>query len=324
MQRTQTVKISYYFLLFVLFAVAFMKLATPLLTVFFSFLLLKHLKVTKHSWLPVLMFLVIVAAVFYSFVFFIRESITILPRVAETAIPALVEYCRRWNVDLPFSDVGSLKAAAVNAVKDELEYFAKFAEVATKEFVFLIIGIVVAISIFLNRKVDLNEGNYAVPNNLYTLICDQIAARFGSLFASFETVMGAQLIISMINTVFTAIFVIAVGIPYSKLVIILTFAVGLLPIVGNLISNSIICGIALTKSPELATLALAYLVILHKLEYFLNSKIIGGRIKNPMWLTLLGLLIGERFMGISGMILAPVILHFVKTECSQISVDLNK
>lgn len=43
--------------------------------------------------------------------------------------------------------------------------------------------------------------------------------------------------------------------------------------------------------------------MLHKLEYFLNSKIIGDRIKNPVWLTLLALIIGERFMGIPGMIL---------------------
>jgi predicted PurR-regulated permease PerM len=62
------------------------------------------------------------------------------------------------------------------------------------------------------------------------------------------------------------------------------------------------------------------LVIIHKFEYFLNSKIIGQRIRNPLWLTLLGLVIGERLMGISGIILAPVILHYLKTEASSIEV----
>jgi predicted PurR-regulated permease PerM len=60
-----------------------------------------------------------------------------------------------------------------------------------------------------------------------------------------------------------------------------------------------------------------FLVILHKGEYFLNSKIIGDRIRNPMWLTLLGLVIGEKLMGIPGMILAPVLLHFIKVEVSR-------
>ena len=63
--------------------------------------------------------------------------------------------------------------------------------------------------------------------------------------------------------------------------------------------------------------ALMFLVILHKGEYFLNSKIIGDRIRNPMWLTLLGLVIGEKLMGIPGMILAPVLLHFIKVEVSR-------
>jgi len=97
----------------------------------------------------------------------------------------------------------------------------------------------------------------------------------------------------------------------------LTFLFGMLPIVGNLLSNTLIVGIGLTISPHMAFAALMFLVILHKGEYFLNSKIIGNRIRNPMWLTLLGLVIGEKLMGIPGMILAPVILHFVKVEVSR-------
>jgi predicted PurR-regulated permease PerM len=56
--------------------------------------------------------------------------------------------------------------------------------------------------------------------------------------------------------------------------------------------------------------------VIHKLEYFLNSKIIGKRINTPMWLTLVGLVIGERLMGIPGMILAPAVLHLIKIEAS--------
>jgi predicted PurR-regulated permease PerM len=130
--------------------------------------------------------------------------------------------------------------------------------------------------------------------------------------------MGAQITISSINTVLTAIFVAIIGLKYFPLVVGLTFLCGLLPIVGNLISNSIIVGIAFTSSARAAIAALVFLVLLHKLEYFLNSKIIGHRIKNPMWLTLLALVVGERFMGIPGMILAPVVLDYVKVEMSRL------
>ena len=40
----------------------------------------------------------------------------------------------------------------------------------------------------------------------------------------------------------------------------------------------------------MALAALVFLVVVHKLEYFLNGKIIGDRVKNPIWLTLLGLI----------------------------------
>ena len=89
------------------------------------------------------------------------------------------------------------------------------------------------------------------------------------------------------------------------------------------ISNSIIVGVGFTMSPKMALVSLIFLVLVHKLEYFLNSKIIGTRIKNPVWLTLIGVVLGERLMGIPGMILAPVVLHFLKTETASVEVKTD-
>jgi len=61
-----------------------------------------------------------------------------------------------------------------------------------------------------------------------------------------------------------------------------------------------------------------FLIVIHKLEYFLNSKIIGERIRNPVWLTLIALVIGERLMGIPGLVLAPVVLNYVRLEMLKI------
>jgi predicted PurR-regulated permease PerM len=133
--------------------------------------------------------------------------------------------------------------------------------------------------------------------------------------------MGAQITISLINTTLTALFVVIIRLPYAPLVIAVTFLCGLLPIVGNLISNVIIVGLAFTISFKVAVIALGFLVAIHKLEYFLNSKIIGDRIRNPIWLTLLALIIGERLMGIPGMVLAPVVLNYLRLELSKVEVQ---
>jgi predicted PurR-regulated permease PerM len=92
------------------------------------------------------------------------------------------------------------------------------------------------------------------------------------------------------------------------------------PIVGNLISNTIIVFVALTVSLKLAISAIIFLVVIHKLEYLLNSKIIGDRIRNPVWLTLVALIIGERLMGIPGLILAPVVLNYLRVEMLTVEV----
>ncbi len=94
----------------------------------------------------------------------------------------------------------------------------------------------------------------------------------------------------------------------------LTFLCGLLPIIGNIISNTLIVGVSFTISPNMALVALIFLIVIHKLEYFLNSKIIGDRIKNPDVADAHRLVLGEKLMGIPGMILAPVVLHYIKVE----------
>ena len=113
---------------------------------------------------------------------------------------------------------------------------------------------------------------------------------------------------------------IAVQLPHAALLIATTFLCGLVPIVGNLASNTIITFVALSVSLKLAVAALVFLVVVHKLEYFLNSKIIGQRIRNPVWLTLIALVIGERLMGIPGLVLAPVVLNYLRVEMMKVEV----
>ena len=312
---------SYIFMILMLVLVGWLHLATPLITVLFAHFALTKLHFTRFKWLAVATFVIVVAAFFYGFVVFLKQALIALPQIAGTTIPKIVEYANEYSIVLPFDDVDSLKVLAIESVRAQLKYLGNFAKFATKEFLALAIGLVVASSLFLSAKVELGREASLFRNNLYSLVCDEIVLRFRSFYQSFVIVMGAQIVISAINTVFTSIFVIAVQLPWAGVVIVVTFLCGLLPIIGNIISNTVIVGIAFTVSPKLAIAALVFLVVVHKLEYFLNSKIIGDRIKNPVWLTLLALILGERLMGIPGMILAPVILHYIKVETSKIRVD---
>ncbi len=322
MKAFQTRFLGYWLLFLILVLAGWLNLETPLLTVLFSYFALEKLRFFRSKWLAGILFVVLVCSFFYLFAYFLTQAVDALPKIIDESLPKIRSYAESYGVSLPKTEVDDLKKETVAWLRTKLGYLGNFARIATKEFAFVLIGFVVAISIFVNPALDLDRGRHTVPNNLYSFACEEIVSRFRSFYDSFARVMGAQIIISLMNTCFTAVYVLIVGLPYAALVIVLTFVCGLLPIIGNLISNSTVVALSFRVSPQLAIASLVYLVVIHKLEYFLNSKIIGDRIKNPVWLTLLGLLIGERLMGIPGMVLAPVILNFIKVEAS--TIELNR
>ncbi|HZR20263.1 MAG TPA: AI-2E family transporter [Verrucomicrobiae bacterium] len=317
-------QISYYFLPAVLILCGWLHLASLLLATLFAFLALRKLCFWEQrgKWLATGLFLVLLAGITYGLGHFATRTFQALPEIADKSIPRIIEFAKKYQIELPFTDYDSLKDAAIDIGKDQTRYLgnvAKAAKGATTQFLYLIVGCVVAIGIFLNPRFELARTAQSAPGNLYSRCCEQIAARFRLFYQSFVTVMGAQIVISAINTVLTAIFVIAVQLPYAVVVIGVTFLCGLLPVIGNLLSNAIIVAIGFTVSPKMALVALVFLIVVHKLEYFLNSKIVGDRIGNPLWLTLLALVLGERLMGVPGMILAAVVLNYIKLEASAIA-----
>lgn len=316
-------------MLLLLVVVVGLHLATPLLAALFSYLALSKLTFTQRArkWIAVISFSVLIGAAAYALGYFARQTVTALPEIADRSIPSVIAWTKAHGIELPFTDFDSLKDLAMDSFKGEAKYLsgmARFARGATTNIVFLIAGCVVAMSLFLNPRFELGSARPVASGNLYSECCAEIARRFATLYGSFETVMGAQIIISGINTVLTAIFVFSLGFPYAIVIIGATFICGLLPVVGNIISNTIVVLVGFTVSPELALGALLFLVVIHKLEYFLNSKIVGWRIRNPLWLTLLGLVVGERLMGVPGMILAPVILNYIKLESSRFPARSEK
>lgn len=293
----------------------------------FAYLALTKLNLLPHrgKWTAVFLFLLLLTFAVYWLSFFVSQAVRALPEVANRAVPEVIGWAKAHQLNLPYTDYDSLKDAIMETIKGPVAYLAGFARAArgaAKQALFMIAGLVVAISLFLNTRFQLRTPKEVVQEpNLYTAGAEAILRRFALFFRSFTTVMGAQVVISAINTVFTAIFAFAVDLPYLVVVVGVTFLCGLVPVIGNLVSNTIIVGIGLTISPRMALFALLFLVVIHKLEYFLNSKIIGHRIRNPLWLTLISLVIGETLMGVPGLILAPVVLNYIRLEASAFKLD---
>ena len=116
---------------------------------------------------------------------------------------------------------------------------------------------------------------------------------------AFRRVVFAQVRISALNTALSAIYLalilpaLGVHLPLTKTLIALTFAAGLLPIIGNLISNSMIVVISLSHSLPIALGSLVFLIVIHKLEYFINARIVGSQINAAAWELLLAMIVME-------------------------------
>jgi predicted PurR-regulated permease PerM len=317
---SQPIRISYAIMAGLLVLIGCFHLGTLVLTALFGFFALRVFSFGRSKFLGVGLYVVVVVLIGWGLFYFSRQAYLTLPKIAETTIPAVAEFAERQGMQLPFTDYASLKAVAISEMKDDVANAGRHAREAAFQFVQLLIGLVVAASLFLSATWG-SENEPGMPrDNLYATVVRELSLRFQTFFRSFSKVIGAQIIVSTINTGLTAVFLVWNHFPFANVIIVLTFLCGLLPIVGNILSNTLIIGVAFTipeTGPRMALIALIFLVVIHKLEYFLNSKIVGDRIKNPMWLTLLGLVLGEKLLGVPGMILAPVVLHYIKVEASQ-------
>jgi predicted PurR-regulated permease PerM len=143
---------------------------------------------------------------------------------------------------------------------------------------------------------------------------------FGLVEDAFKRVVLAQIRISALNTALSAVYLVlilpalGVHLPLTKTMIALTFITGLLPIIGNLISNSVIVVISFSHSLPIAAGSLLFLIVVHKLEYFINARIVGSQINAAAWELLLAMLVMEAAFGLPGVIAAPVFYAYAKAE----------
>ena len=219
-----------------------------------------------------------------------------------------------WIVDNWPSNVDAMKSYASEWVDEH----SKEIQQAGKEVVhFFVRGLV---GMVIGALISLHAGP---ASRQMRPLAAALTLRISRFAHAFRLIIFAQVKISAINTIFTGIFIagilppFGVHLPLAKTLISITFLAGLLPIVGNLISNSLICIVALSISIYAGIAALIFLVVIHKLEYFLNAEIVGAETRSRAWELLLAMIFLEAAFGSAGLIAAPLYYAYIKNEFSQ-------
>lgn len=232
-----------------------------------------------------------------------NKIVDILTDMREKLPPLLVSY-------IPESII-EFKESLTDFLREHSQELGKVGGESLHTLAHILIAIAIAVLVSMQRF---------IPKTQAKPLTFALLERLSLLGSAFENVVFAQAKISAINTALTALFLLVilplagVHLPYSKTLVLLTFFVGLLPVVGNLISNTAITLVALGVSFHVAIAALVFLILVHKLEYFINARIVGDRINAKAWEILLAMLLMESLFGVGGLLLAPIIYAYVKSE----------
>ncbi|MGZ5801999.1 MAG: AI-2E family transporter [Burkholderiaceae bacterium] len=175
----------------------------------------------------------------------------------------------------------------------------------------ILIGMIVGAMVALHESTE-------VP--IYKSLATSLHIRMLNISEAFQKIVFAQVRIAAINATLVAVYLIVIlpisgiHLPLTKSLIAITFFVGLIPVVGNLISNTVLVIVALSHSLNTAVASLIFMIVIHKLEYFLNAKIIGAHINARAWELLIAMLVMESVFGLPGVIAAPVFYAYLKKE----------
>jgi predicted PurR-regulated permease PerM len=326
-QRDQAVKIASYILAgLALVGVLQLHLLVPLLVGLLVYQLVVSITPLAERWfntkqskmIVVLLFAVVIIGAITGAVFglisFFRSDVENLPRllakvseildrVREGIPPFLAGY-------LP-DDIADLQQKALEWLRSHVAELQMMGAHTLVTFAETIIAMVIGVVLSL-REVD----PHATSGPLAVALTTR-AERFAQ---AFRNVAMSQLSISLLNTTFTGLYLIVglhlfgVHLPLTKTMIAITFIVGLLPIIGNLTSNTIVVVVSLAHSPAVAVASLVFLVVIHKLEYFLGARIVGTRIKSQIWELLIAMMAMEALFGVPGLVAAPIYYAYLKSE----------
>lgn len=272
----------------------------------------------RARWLAVALLSVVVVGLLLLIIFgiaaLIRSEIGSPTTLFERVMPIVDEARGKlpaWIVDNLPESTEEFRLAATDWVRDNAHALQIAGTETVRVVAQVLIGMLLGAMIALHAA--RGEDNPAPLSRALTARCRHLSS-------AFHDIVFAQVQISLLNTLLTGVFLLVVlplfgvQLPLAKTLVLITFVAGLLPVIGNLISNTLIAIAALSVSPLVGLTALIYLIAIHKLEYFLNARIVGGQIRARAWELLLAMLVMEAAFGFAGLVAAPVYYAFLRRE----------
>ena len=137
-----------------------------------------------------------------------------------------------------------------------------------------------------------------------------LARWFGHVSDATVVTVQLQLIVAACNTLMTLPVLLIIGVPNVGALMILIFVSALVPVIGNIVSGTVLCLLAYQQKGWLGVgIFLALTFVLHKIEsYYLSPRLTSRHVKIPGFLLIVSLIACEHLFGFKGFFLSFPIL----------------
>jgi predicted PurR-regulated permease PerM len=318
-----------------LFDLVFFTYILAFITFRLSSLAVKHLKVSRAFAISILYLLLLVGIIGAGYLVIprvfheARQFAKDLPHMENNVMETIEDLRGRYSELAPLlnekvlreqieTKMGNLRDGAIEAlphfIKGTLQILTKI--ILAIIFSFLIVIDLARLSQEMKRLRATRLHDFFQETAMPVVRFAQVVGR------AFE----AQTLIACLNTTFTVLGMMMLGIPKVALLGIVVFVFSFVPVLGVFISSAPILLVAFNAGgPWLAFAGVVMIILVHTIEaYVLNPRIYAHHMKMNPILTLIVLFLGHHLFGIWGVLLAVPVTFYFLTHIAGLRAQLLK
>jgi predicted PurR-regulated permease PerM len=264
----------------------------------------------KEKLITILMYAVILFAIIFGLTRYITRSAKELSGIAQNIASFNIDkYTNQLNprIEAFLKDI-NLESYAKEAVTSIIHAIPHVSEFSLQ----LVLAFLLSFFLLIGKKEITDFCKKLETSNVHFFY--SYYKYLGMNFANtFGRVLLLQILISLINAILSIIGLTILGFHQVIGLGVMMFILGLIPVVGAIISFVPLAIIAFTIGGIPKVISVVVLIlILHALEsYVLNPKLMSQATKLPIFLAFLTLIISEHYLGVWGMLLGIPLLMFL-------------
>jgi len=171
----------------------------------------------------------------------------------------------------------------------------------------LLLGLILALIYLFERK-EVGELWARVPRDTFLGYLVSFASFTGEAIV---LTIKVQVIVALVNAIITLPVLLVLRLPHIPTLMIMVFAFGLVPVVGNFLSGIVLGVLSYLKMRWVGVgIFIASTFVLHKIEsYYLNPRLTAKHVKLPSLMLVASLVIWEHLLGIAGLFVSFPVLY---------------